>query len=183
MILAGSAWAVHRVHLLLLAPWVLVVLGSVAWSRLRGHPGLRPVPRTPAVLLAAAGTVVSAAVHLSVIREHFAESARYGVFFCVLAAVQLLAAAWLAFRPARAVLGAAAAASAGVVLLWLVTRTVGLPFGPEAGEVEQLGAADLIATAAELLTTAAALAALRTGRGWAGTRPAPRTRAGATLEP
>src|SRR3712207_7654250 len=38
-----------------------------------------------------------------------------------------------------------------IVVLYLLTRTVGIPFfGPHAGEVEGVGVADLSATAAEL---------------------------------
>jgi hypothetical protein len=38
-----------------------------------------------------------------------------------------------------------------IVILYLVTRTVGVPiFGPQAGEVEGVGATDLCATVSEL---------------------------------
>ncbi|GAA5023533.1 hypothetical protein GCM10023258_14940 [Terrabacter aeriphilus] len=40
----------------------------------------------------------------------------------------------------------------GPLLVWLVSRTVGLPFGPGAGEVEAVGQADLAAVALELVT-------------------------------
>src|SRR3712207_9574382 len=51
-----------------------------------------------------------------------------------------------------------------IVVLYLLTRTVGIPFfGPHAGEVEGVGVADLSATAAELALVVALLAALVRG--------------------
>ena len=42
-------------------------------------------------------------------------------------------------------------ANVSIVVLWLVTRTAGIPyFGPHAGEVEATGVLDLAATVAEL---------------------------------
>lgn len=43
---------------------------------------------------------------------------------------------------------AGAAGNAVVAATWLVTRTTGLPLGPEAGEPEAVGIADTVATAA-----------------------------------
>ena len=39
--------------------------------------------------------------------------------------------------------------------LWAVTRSVGIPLGPERGEVEEIGVLDVIATTAELVSAAA----------------------------
>ncbi|MER7071065.1 hypothetical protein [Terrabacter sp. NPDC000476] len=52
----------------------------------------------------------------------------------------------------RRVLVAVVLLGAGPLLVWLVSRTVGLPFGPGAGEVEAVGQADLAAVALELVT-------------------------------
>ncbi len=48
--------------------------------------------------------------------------------------------------------------------LWLVTRTVGIPlFGPHAGEVEEVGVADLFATTSELALVVALVRVLLRG--------------------
>lgn len=154
-------WSIHVGHIALLGAWVLVVAGVYVWSKLRARPAGRRIPRSRWLIGAAVAAVVSGAVHLSVIREHFGESALYGTFFVVLAAVQLGWAAWLLARPSRTWLLAGAAASVLVVLLWLATRTVGIPLGPEAGELENFGVLDIIASAAEVAVAAFALAAIR----------------------
>ena len=53
---------------------------------------------------------------------------------------------------------AAAAVSAGPLLLWLWSRTTGLPFGPEPGEPEAIGLADCAACLLEVVTLVLAIA-------------------------
>lgn len=160
-------WDVHAGHILLLAAWVLVIAGvqlrtTLRAAKLRTDGARRPpLPRSAWVVGAAAAAVVSAAVHLSVTGEHFGESALYGSFFLVLAAVQLAWAAWLLLRPSRVWLSAGAAASLLVVLLWAATRTIGIPVGPAAGEREDVGALDVVASVAEVAVVACALTTFR----------------------
>jgi hypothetical protein len=160
-----SFWDIHAGHILLLAAWVLVVAGVHLRTKLRARPteeGRRPpLPRSVWLASAAGAAVLSGSVHLFVTGEHFRESALYGSFFLVLAVLQLAWAAWLMVRPSRAWLSAGAAASVLVVLLWLATRTVGIPIGPEAGELEEFGALDVVASAAEVAVAIFALAAVR----------------------
>ncbi len=100
--------------------------------------------RTAAVCVAGA-----AAIHFGVAGEHFAEWWLFGVFFVLLAAFQLIWAAtcWQPVRPAWLYLGAGA--NAATLVLWLVTRTTGLPFGPQPFTPEAFGAADLVCGALE----------------------------------
>ncbi len=70
-------------------------------------------------------------------------------------------------RPRRRVLLAGAAGSAALVLLWLVSRTSGLPFGPEAGVAEPIGAADTLCVVMEVLSGGLAAVAVTA---WAPTR-------------
>jgi hypothetical protein len=42
----------------------------------------------------------------------------------------------------------------GIVAVWLVSRTAGLPIGPRAGEAEQIGVGDAFATMIELVFVA-----------------------------
>ena len=58
---------------------------------------------------------------------------------------------------------AAAAVSAGPLLLWFWSRSTGLPFGPEPGEPEAIGLADCAACLLEVVTLVLALVLLRPG--------------------
>jgi hypothetical protein len=60
------------------------------------------------------------------------------------------------------VLFAGAAASVLVALLWLATRTIGIPIGPEAGEKETFGFRDVACSTAEVLVAVFAVLAVRT---------------------
>jgi hypothetical protein len=157
-------WSIHAGHILLLGAWVLVVAAVYVWTKLRARPaGHRPrLARSPWPAGAALAAIVSGGVHICVIGEHFEESALYGTFFLVLSAVQLGWAVWLLVRPSRAWLLSGAAAFVLVALLWLATRTVGIPLGPEAGELEEFGVLDIIASAAEVAVAVFALVAIRT---------------------
>ena len=57
-------------------------------------------------------------------------------------------------RVADDVLVAGAAVTVGVVIVWLVSRTAGLPIGPGAGRAEQIGVSDAFATMIELVFVA-----------------------------
>jgi hypothetical protein len=116
--------------------------------------------RPPAgVVLLAAGLCTSgaAAIHFAVTNEHFNEWWGYGLFFFFAGWVQLLWAAIAVRVHSRPLLAIGLVGNASVVVLWIVTRTVGLPFGPEPGAAESLGWADGISSAFE---AAAALCCL-----------------------
>jgi hypothetical protein len=95
----------------------------------------------------------AAGVHFAVAPEHFGEWWGFGLFFVLCAETQL---AWALSWRVRAPRGGAVA-SALLIVVWLVTRTTGLPFGPEPGEPEAIGAADLVTVALEAVTVAAVL--------------------------
>ncbi len=59
------------------------------------------------------------------------------------------------------VLSAAIVATAGVIAVWLISRTVGVPFGPWAGDAEAIGVSDAIATGTELGIVALLVALVR----------------------
>ena len=67
------------------------------------------------------------------------------------AAAQILYVPIVLLWPIRIVLLMGIAGNLAIVVLYLLTRTVGIPFfGPEAGEVEGFGFVDVCATASEL---------------------------------
>jgi hypothetical protein len=108
--------------------------------------GRRRVP----LVVAAVSAAGAGAVHVTVIPEHFHETAVYGVFFIITAAVQFLLAAALYLRPSYRLLAAGAAGNACLIALWLTSRLVGIPLGPEAGSVEAFGPLDILASSFEL---------------------------------
>jgi hypothetical protein len=117
--------------------------------------------RGPTLYTAAALSLVAGLVHLWVMPEHFGEWWGYGAFFLASAAAQLLYAPLLLRRPTRALLLAGIAGNLAIVVLYLLTRTTGIPlFGPEAGEVENIGLADICATTSEIGISLALSAAL-----------------------
>jgi len=109
-----------------------------------------PVPSKTIIYAAAGFSLVAAIVHLWATPEHFEEWWGYGAFFLVSAVAQAAYAAVLLSRPSQKLLVAGIAGNSAIVLLYLVTRTLGIPlFGPEAGVVDEVGAIDVLATASE----------------------------------
>ena len=113
--------------------------------------GLAVGLRRPILYVAAALSLVAALVHLWVTPEHFREWWGYGAFFLVSAVAQALYVPLLLRWPNRTILLLGVGGNLAIILLYLLTRTVGIPFfGPHAGEVEGMGVMDLCATASEL---------------------------------
>lgn len=123
------------------------------------------------VRVAAALSLVAAAIHAGLVGEHLREWWGYGAFFVLASIAQgayglvLLA---LPARPAWDVLDwrrwrerlyvAGAAGNTAVIGLYVVSRTLGVPFaGPAQGEVEPVGALDLATKATEALLVACLL--------------------------
>lgn len=148
---AAATGAQHTGHLLLATAFVVVSLLAVALGeRIKLRRTSRPV------LLVAAGGAAGGAIHLAVAPSHWTQAAVYGAFFVVAGTTQVAWAGLLLVRSSRALLGLNAAANLGLLLLWLQTRTSGVPLGPAAGVREPVGAVDLACALVELLTVVAA---------------------------
>ena len=120
--------------------------------------GLRrgmPLP----LAIASAAAAGAALVHFAVAPEHFAEWWGFGLFFVICAEVQLGWALLLRRAHGARMLVAGLAGSLLLVGLWALSRTAGLPFGPEPGVAEEIGIPDLVSVALELLTAAACASA------------------------
>jgi hypothetical protein len=102
-------------------------------------------------------------IHAQASAAHLGEWPLAAVFFGGLAAVQFGLGALVWARPSRRLLGVVAAASLAIVGLWVLSRTAGLPFGPEVGHPEAAGLPDVVATVDELLLAGASLAVLARG--------------------
>ena len=105
--------------------------------------------------------VASAGVHLAVTPAHLREFAAFGVFFVVAGLSQLAAALWCVRRASMAAVWFAAGLSAAIVLVWLMSRTIGLPIGPEAGTAEPVGLADVVSTIYEVAAVVISIAVAR----------------------
>ncbi|MFJ8581017.1 hypothetical protein [Micromonospora sp. NPDC093277] len=110
--------------------------------------------------IAAGSSVLAGLIHYAVVPEHRSEWVWYAVFFTLLGAFQLIwaAAVWTVRRRWLFILGVLANAAA--ISLWALSRTVGLPFGPDAGEPESAGVIDVLCVLAEAAALTAAAAAL-----------------------
>jgi hypothetical protein len=121
-----------------------------------------PIRRTRWTLLplVAVAGAAAAAVHFVVMPEHFEEATLYGTFFAVAATSQLIYSVLLLARASRTLLAAGALGNTAIVVLWLITRTTGIPLGPGAGDVESVGGLDILATIFEVTTAVGSIALL-----------------------
>jgi hypothetical protein len=108
-------------------------------------------------------SIGAAVIHFGVIAQHMNEWWLTGTFFVVVALFQLAWALAVLARPSPPLYLMGAIVNALVVITWIVSRTVGVPVGPEAGEAEPIGLPDVLATSYEALLVATAAIALRAG--------------------
>lgn len=103
-----------------------------------------------ALYAAAALSLGAAMTHLWALPEHLLMWWGYGAFFLAAALAQGLYAVVLLRRPTWLLALAGIWGNLSIVVLYVVTRTSGIPFGPHAGKIEDASLLDMAATAAEL---------------------------------
>lgn len=106
-------------------------------------------------------SLYAAMLHFMAAPEHFEEWIGYGVFMLVAAFAQAVYAPLLLrltrTRWNRGIVLLGILGNAAIVMLYIITRTVGIPAGPSAGEVEavgDMGWIDITATLSEILLVA-----------------------------
>jgi hypothetical protein len=109
-------------------------------------------------------SVGASLIHFAVIGEHYDEDVLAGLFFVGLSIFQLVWALGVVIRPRRWLLAAGIAVNLAAIVIWAVSRTVGLPFGPESGEAIEVGFGDTVSTAFEVLIVFGALILWRAGQ-------------------
>lgn len=109
-------------------------------------------------------TLGAAAIHAAVIGEHFRQYTLFGVFFVMVAALQVAWGALVVGRPSATVYVAGALGNALVVALWVIARSTGLPLGPELWSAEEITVIDAVATMYEVVAVVGALVLLRRAR-------------------
>ncbi|MBA2361926.1 MAG: hypothetical protein H0V86_00110 [Chloroflexia bacterium] len=143
--------------------WQSVRLAAEAMPR-GGDPGAEPYSVRQISYTAAVLSLVAGLLHVSAMPRHYAEWWGYGAFFLVVAIAQVLLSDGLLYRPRRRLILVGVIGNLAVISLYVVTRTVGIPFfGPHAGEVEAVGAIDLASVVAEAALVAALLLLLWVG--------------------
>lgn len=96
----------------------------------------------------------AAVVHLLQISEEFEYDPIYGWFFVALTVSQAAAAGALILWRRRSYLYVATG-NLGVIAIWILTRTTGVPFGAEPWSPQAVGRSDLVATFLELASVLA----------------------------
>jgi hypothetical protein len=102
-------------------------------------------------LAAALFTLGAAIIHFAVVPEHLLRYLPYGVFFLVIGFTQLGLVAVLLVRPSPLVLLGGAAGTLAVIGIWIASRTVGIPIGPDSQAAEPVGLPDLFTTLMEYI--------------------------------
>jgi hypothetical protein len=139
--------------LIVLAPLLVLllcaVIVAVTWLGRRGTIG--PLDAAVATDVAFAPIVVAlsvgaGAIHAAVMPTHFDEFWLYGLFFLALAVFQVGWGLGYLRRPNTPLVVIGVLANGAAILLWLWSRMIGLPIGPEPGATEHAGFIDITAT-------------------------------------
>ena len=99
--------------------------------------------------LAAVLSLTVGAVHFGYAPHHLADDWAHGWFFMAIAGYQCLFAVLIVARPRRWVWASAIVVNLGIIATWLVSRTIGLPFGPDALRSESFSAPDIVSSVIE----------------------------------
>ena len=102
----------------------------------------------PAALL----TLGAAAIHFSVAPDHLQEYPLFGILFLLTGTSQAVLAVLTLLRPRPLIFEVAIAIAAGCIAVWAISRTVGLPFGPNEKDITIYGT-DPLTILLQLLTS------------------------------
>lgn len=114
----------------------------------------------------AIASAATAVIHFAVAGGHFQQYWLFGVFMLTVAWLQALWAAVVVVRPSRWLLWSAAALNAGVIVVYIVTRTVGDVVGPTPRSVEPVGFGDGLCTVFEAVVVAGCCWLLASRKDW-----------------
>jgi hypothetical protein len=118
--------------------------------------------------LTAGLAVICGLIHIGAGVDHYGEFPLYALVFSLLATAQIGWAALLVWRATPRWLALGCALQVGIVALWVLSRTTGVPIAPTAWVPEQVGTADIVETFCELVTIVATIGMLaETRHRWA----------------
>ncbi|WP_248831495.1 hypothetical protein [Frankia sp. Mgl5] len=112
-------------------------------------------------IVAAFASLGAAATHAAVAPSHFTSWPLSGVFFFATAVFQAGWALAVMRSAGRRTVATGLLVNAGVILVWVLSRTAGFPAGPHAGVPEQVDRVDLTAVAFQIVVCVLALWSLR----------------------
>jgi len=150
--IAGHPWW-HFAIVAAAAVLTFAVIKAAEWWR---HAALRMRPPSLPLIALAALSLACSVLHAWVCPEHFREWVVYGVFFVCASTLQAGWAVLIVARPNARLLFAGVAGNAVVVVTYMISRTVGIPFGPDAFHPENINALGIAATTCELAAEALA---------------------------
>jgi hypothetical protein len=110
------------------------------------------------------GLLGAAVIHATAVPEQLSRWPAAGIALLLLTVAEADAALLFLLRLRSAQFVATAVVSAGPLLVWLYSRTAGLPFGPAAGSPEPVGLTDAAVAVLEVATLAVAVVALTSRR-------------------
>jgi hypothetical protein len=95
-------------------------------------------------------SLLAGVVHVWAAPQHFLPWWGYGIFFVVVGVAQLILGLWLLRRPGRSIVLASLVLNAVVVIIYVLSRTWGIPLGPHAGMIQYPGILDMATLGAEI---------------------------------
>ena len=132
-----------------------IVLASTLRKRgLLGAEGQTVSSSATGAAVAATLSTGAAAIHFTVVPEHTAEFAPFGLAFLAVGFFQVIWAQLYLLRPARLLAATGVVVNGAIVAVWLLSRTVGLPLGPTPWMSEPIGTLDTFASAFEFVLIA-----------------------------
>ena len=109
---------------------------------------------SPALRVAAAASVLAGLIHFMAVPEHRSEWQAAAVFFTVLGAFQIVWGVAALNEDRRWILRFGVVVNVAVILLWAISRTSGLPFGPDPGQAEDVDVLSVACVLAEVAVIA-----------------------------
>jgi hypothetical protein len=132
---------------------------------------IRPGERTAVevfALVAALLAFASSFIHTAAIADHLDYYWLFGAFFAVVTCAQAVWAVLVYTDPLnRRLLLLGAMGSAALAVIWAISRTAGVPLGPQPWQPEPVGGADVLSTLDELATVVLVGVVLAARRGGA----------------
>lgn len=108
----------------------------------------------------AALALASGAIHFAMAPDHFGEYWLFGTFMVVSAWLQLWLAAAVVLRASKRAFQIGFLLQSSIVVLWIITRTSGIPVGPDHWTPESIAPVDALCTGFEAATAIGFLALL-----------------------
>jgi hypothetical protein len=158
---AGSHLSEHAAHAAMILVPAAYVTAVIVRARHRAGLSRTSARRSLDWWAVVVGTGFAGAAHAALTPAHFAEGAVYGAFFLVVATAQIASTGAVLVRRDPWLLGVLGVGNAAVVAVWLLTRTAGIPLGPEAGVREPFGYVDVLVAMGEAAAVLGAVALSR----------------------